>query len=164
MASSPRTLVMFLIPQSLVARYMESRIPLPTDNIFKFYALFSLLLLFFSVGSIIYMQKTSAEWARDNGVEYSLLLQGVELSPEEEIRKVLLAAELKSIKTYAKFYSAGLGALLGISLIGLWYGFSRWHKYVQPLVDQQLELQVEISRAQLAKLQAELKEKGSSAN
>lgn len=157
MAYSLPTLIRFLLPQQLVARYMESKIPLPTDNIFKFYALFSLLLLFFSAGSLIYVQEISMDWVRENGVEYSLLVQDEALTPEKEIRKELLAKELASIASDRKLYSLCIGALIGTAFVGLWYGFSRWHTKIQPLLDEQLQLQVEISRLQLAKLQAELK-------
>lgn len=32
---------------------MENKIPLPTDNIYKFYALFGLLLLVFTIGAAL---------------------------------------------------------------------------------------------------------------
>lgn len=40
---------------------MQSRIPLPTDNIYKFYALFGLLIIIFGFGSIVYINKTTNE-------------------------------------------------------------------------------------------------------
>lgn len=52
---------------------MESRVPLPTDNIFKFYALFGLLLTIFSAGSVLYVNKSTNDLAFEIAVEYETL-------------------------------------------------------------------------------------------
>ena len=36
---------------------MEDKIPIPTDNIYKFYALFGLVLFIFCAGSFIFVQE-----------------------------------------------------------------------------------------------------------
>lgn len=156
MASSLRTLIRFLLPQQLVARYMESKIPVPTDNIFKFYALFSLLLLVFSLGAALYVQQLANERVVSILPELEVLKQAKELSVESGVRKYILERQLEVNASDKKFFLQGLGALIGFSVFGLWYGFRRWHTVIQPLQDESAKVQLEIARIQLAKMKAEL--------
>ncbi len=52
---------------------MDSRIPLPTDNIFKLYALFGLLLLIFSIASALYVNKSTNDLIFETAVNYETL-------------------------------------------------------------------------------------------
>lgn len=57
--------------------YMESKIPLPTDSIYKFLAMFSLLLVIFSVGAVIYASNSTNAVGFEHWVELEVL-QAVE--------------------------------------------------------------------------------------
>ena len=52
---------------------MLNRVPLPTDNIFKFYALFGLLLVMFGIGSTLYVSKSTNDLVFGIAVEYETL-------------------------------------------------------------------------------------------
>jgi len=86
MACKVPGLIRFLLPNRLVARYMESKIPLPTDNIYKFYALFSLLLLIFSLGAFLYVQQSANEQVIAILPELEVLKEAKELSINPAIK------------------------------------------------------------------------------
>ena len=139
---------------------MESKIPLPTDNIYKFVSLFSLVLLIFSFGMIFYASSTSNAVVFEHWVELETLQAQEKLSVEQASRlrslerKVELAVENK--KTYTQL-AAG-GSMVGI--LGVFLGFGYWHKRIQPLADQMAVAQLELARLQLLSLKADLKAKG----
>lgn len=140
--------------------YMESKIPLPTDNIYKFAALFSLFLFIFSFGAIIYATNSANAVIFEHWVEVETL-QAQEKHTVEQAsrlkaleRKIEVAVEDK--KTFNRF-SAFIGAL---GFVGVILGFGYWHKRIQPLADQMAVTQLEMARLQLLLLSAEVKAKG----
>lgn len=54
---------------------MESKIPLPTDNIFKFYALFGVLILIASIVSVVWINNSTNERIHSLIREYESLPQ-----------------------------------------------------------------------------------------
>ena len=52
---------------------MESNISVPTDNVYKFYAISSLLVLIFSMGAVLYLNKTTNDLAFNSVVELESL-------------------------------------------------------------------------------------------
>lgn len=146
---------MFLLPKQLVARYMESKIPVPTDNIFKFYALFSLLIFIFSCGAVLYTTQMTNQIIFSTVVELEVLKE----QPNPSGSVVAKMAALEHQKTIAiknrDFYKWALGALSGLSFWLGFYGFRRWHIEIQPVIDEMQRVQLEIARLQLEKLKAE---------
>ena len=139
---------------------MESKIPLPTDNIYKFAALFSLLLLIFSLGAVIYATSSANAVIFEHWGE-------VETLKAQEKRTVEQASRLKALerkievtledkKAFNKI-SSFLGAL---GFAGMILGFGYWHRRIQPLADQMALTQLEMARLQLLLLSAEVKAKG----
>ncbi len=155
MASKVLSLIRFLRPKQLVAHYMESKIPLPTDNIYKFYALFSLLLLIFSLGAFLYVQQSANEQVIEILPELEVLREAKEPSTKDVVRKQILERQLEVIASDRKFFIRSLAVILGIAISGIWFGFMRWHTVIQPLQDEHTRIQLEISRLQLEKLKAE---------
>ena len=135
---------------------MESKVPLPTDNIFKFYALFSLLVFVFSVGAILYSNKTANELAISTLVEIEQLKQDPVPSPSQRMRLVALERQLEVSQANRKFFLWSLSLLVAASIGGIYYGFWKWHTKVQPVIDESARVQLEIARLQLKKLRAEV--------
>lgn len=131
---------------------MESRIPLPTDNIFKFYALFGLVLTIFGIGSILYSNKSTNDFVFQVAVEYETLKVDPARTFQQEARFQLLERKIKVMKNDKTFYLSCLGIVVGIGIFTLGYGFIKWHTEVQPIQD-------EITRLNLKKLQREVDEK-----
>jgi hypothetical protein len=97
---------------------MESKVPLPTDNIFKFYALFSLLVFVFSVGAILYSNKTANELAISTLVEIEQLKQDPVPSPSQRMRLVALERQLEVSQANRKFFLWSLSLLVAASIFG----------------------------------------------
>lgn len=128
---------------------MESQIPIPTDNIFKFYALFGLLTLVFSLGSSIYLTKSTNELLFTAVVELETLKALPHPSPVDEVRKQVLQRKIEIASDDKKTLQAGCGILAGFAVVALVYGFCKWHSEIQPVQD-------ELARLQVRKLQAEV--------
>ncbi|BBB24869.1 hypothetical protein [Amphritea japonica] len=130
---------------------MESRIPLPTDNIFKFYALFGLLILIFGIGSTLYVNRSTNDFVFDVGVEYETLRADPARTVLQETRFNFLQKKLEVAQDNKKFYLYSLGGVIAIGIFMMFYGFKKWHTEVQPIQD-------EIARLSLEKLRREVGE------
>lgn len=128
---------------------MENRIPLPTDNIYKFYALFGLLLAVFGAGATIYVNKSTNDLAFEIAVEYETLKADPMRSVSQEARFQVLEKKLEIAVSDKKVFSYGLAVVIAFGFIMVWYGFKKWHTEVQPIQDQ-------IARLTLEKLKQEL--------
>jgi hypothetical protein len=138
---------------------MESKLPVPTDNIFKFYALFSLLLLVFSVGAIIYVQKITNDLMVSTWVELDTLQQAKDLPLHDQARMSIIKQQHVVAKEDKKHFNQGLGGLIALAIFGIWYGFRKWHTEVQPLMDESARVQLAIAKLQLERLQIEVDSK-----
>ncbi|WP_318487228.1 hypothetical protein [Photobacterium leiognathi] len=116
---------------------MQSKIPLPTDNIYKFYALFGLLLLFASTFAFLSIHHSYNEQGYKNYVELKVLEELPDLTKEQEARKFILEKQNEISISDKKFF---------LDIIG----FFQWHAKIQPIQD-------EIVSKQLEKLDVEIK-------
>lgn len=135
---------------------MESRIPVPTDNIFKFYALFGLLLFVFSCGALLFVNSSTNSFLSSAYTELEGLKQLENPSRVEKARIDILERKMDVSKSDKGFFSSAL-AVLGVGAIsGMGYGFLKWHTVVQPVLDESAKVQLEIAKLQLTQLQREL--------
>ncbi len=128
---------------------MESRVPLPTDNIYKFYALFGLLLLIFGIASTLYVNKSSNDLVFEVGVEYELLNANPVREVSEEARFQLLKKKLEVSKSNKLFFLSSLGVLIGIGVSMMGYGFKKWHMEIQPIQDEMAKLNLKKLRREV---------------
>jgi hypothetical protein len=122
---------------------MESRIPLPTDNIYKFYALFGLLLFVFSIGSSVYNARTANETVFQTIIENAAIPETTNPSPEVLAKKKVLERRYEIAVQDRQFFDKALGVLAGFGLVIMAFGFSMWHWKVQPDQDKMMRLQLE---------------------
>ncbi|MES9901110.1 MAG: hypothetical protein ABW168_00340 [Sedimenticola sp.] len=130
---------------------MENRVPLPTDNIFKFYSLFGLLLVIFSIGAVIFVSKSTNDLVVEIAVEYKILEADPIRTLSQETRFQILQRQLEVAIKNKHFFLSSLGVVILIGIIMMGYGFRKWHTEIQPLQD-------EMARLCLKKLQRELGE------
>jgi Na+/melibiose symporter-like transporter len=130
---------------------MENRIPLPTDNIFKFYAMFGLLLVIFGIGSILFVSRSTNDLVFEVAVEYETLKADPVRSVSQEARFQVLQKKLEIAISNKKFSIFGIALVIGVGIFMMGYGFKKWHTEVQPIQD-------EITRLSLKKLQREMGE------
>lgn len=128
---------------------MESRIPLPTDNIYKFYALFGLLLLIFGLSATIYTTKSTNEFMATSVVDLEELKSIVAPSIREIARRQILQRQMEVAKSDKEFFKWACGGVGGIGVALMIFGFKKWHIEVQPTLD-------EITQLQLLKLRHEV--------
>lgn len=136
---------------------MESRIPVPTDNIFKFYALFGLLLFVFSCGALLYVHATSNATLMAAYPELEALKEFEEPSRSDRVQIALLARKIEVTTLSRQFYLKAIGVMAGLAMLAMLYGFQRWHTQIQPVLDETAKVQLEIAKLQLEKLRRELK-------
>ncbi|NOH82148.1 hypothetical protein F0231_20785 [Vibrio sp. RE86] len=132
---------------------MESRIPLPTDNIYKFYALFGLLLVVFASGALLYVNQSTNNLVYDLTVEYKKLIHIPEevRSLEDTARVQIIESKLKVSQSNKNFFIACIGVIIAIGSLMVGYGFRTWHKVIQPMQD-------ELTRLSIKKLKQEVGE------
>lgn len=132
---------------------MEGKIPLPTDNIYKFYALFGLLLFISSLAAYLYLHKSTNELIFETAVLVEELEtrekpSAADLKRKEMAEKrVSIAVEDRKAFNTCLAFLAGLGSCLTI------LGFAAWHFKVQPLQDKLLNLQIQKVEQDLKKPQ-----------
>lgn len=129
---------------------MESRIPLPTDNIYKFYALFGLLLFIFGLGATIAQTKITNEFMVKSYVELEALKAIENPSSVEALRRSLTERLIEVEKSDKEFFKWGLAVVAGLGFFLMSFGFRRWHKRIQPIQDELLQLQLEKLRREVA--------------
>lgn len=128
---------------------MESKIPLPTDNIFKFYALFGVLIMITSIVSIVWLNNSTNELIHSLIREYESLPQkGEDMSPLGAVIEKRLEVEGENKSLFLK----GLSSLVGISILLMFYGFREWHTKIQPKQDEYFDLQLQKLRKELETL------------
>jgi len=135
---------------------MLSKMSLPTDNIYKFYAIFGLLLLITSLFLFTQLVSNYNNKAFDRYIDLEILKAVNKPNAEQKAKKEILEAK-KDIDTSDKnFYLTCLGLFVGLSLFSMLYGFYQWHNKIQPMQDKaeklniyKLKLEVKILKKQL---------------
>lgn len=124
---------------------MESKIPLPTDNIYKFYALFGLALLITSIIGAVSVSTSTNDKLHSLVKEYESIPVPKEKS---ELAKVI-EKRLEVQVSNKKFFSQVLGAIIGVAIWLMGYGFWQWHTKIQPKQDEYFELQLQKLRREV---------------
>lgn len=137
---------------------MENQLPIPTDNIFKFYAMFGLLLFVFSAGSLIYVIHSANELAFQATIEIATIKQSPNASPLDQAKMQVLEKRLEITNSDKNLYIHALGVFAGVSLSLMAYGFTVWHKNIQPIQDELARLQLEKLRHEIKQLKHRAKE------
>jgi hypothetical protein len=131
---------------------MDNNVPLPTDNIYKFYALFGLALLIFSIWSLLAMNRSSNDAAFNYLTEIHALKQKSSPQPGDNVKLAALERRLEITAEDRSFFTWALAVLSGVAVIGISYGFGKWQNEIQPKQDELMALQIEMARLQVAEL------------
>ncbi|MFG8220060.1 hypothetical protein ACEOQ5_04820 [Pseudomonas aeruginosa] len=139
---------------------MENKIPLPTDSLYKFVALFSMTILIGAFYLTFYASESSNAVVYENWSELASLQSLDKPNAEQAARKAMLERKLEVTVENRKVL-LGLAAVLAvIGTLGVYIGFAFWIRKQQKVADQIAENQLELSRLQLLALRHELKSKG----
>ncbi|VWX60064.1 conserved hypothetical protein [Burkholderiales bacterium 8X] len=125
------------------------KLPLPTDNIYKFYALFGLLLFIFAAGATVALQRGTNDSVYKLYVELESIratsanpTAATEKKGEPSIREALLERLIEVAKEDKKTLSTYLSVLIAFSILLALAGFYKWHTQIQPIQDEMLRLQL----------------------
>lgn len=128
---------------------MESRVPIPTDNIYKFYALCGLFAFVATMLAVVYVNQSTNAFLSKAMVEVEELSTKENLSPAEkvklDIQKRLIEVAVEDKKTF----TIGLSMVLAITIISMVFGFKHWHFHIQPKQDRLLDLQIQKAEQEL---------------
>lgn len=116
---------------------MLDRVPVPTDNIYKFIALFSLVAAIFAVWASLNLHNATNEVVYTNLPEVESLKKLDSRSHEQELMLSLKQRQIEIAKADKKTLTNVLSGLLGFAIVGIGYGFWKWHKDIRPLADAQ---------------------------
>lgn len=137
---------------------MLDRVPVPTDNIYKFIALFSLVVLVFSSWQIISVTTASNAIVIKNYPEI-VELQSLEVrTSAQEAKLAVLEREKEVIIKDRKLFVNILSWVIAFAFFGIIYGFWVWRREIQPMVDAQNKAQLELLHLQVEKLRLENQE------
>ncbi len=121
---------------------MESKIPLPTDNIYKFYALFGLLLFITSGLAVVWNSTTTNETVHSLVKEYEALPGNTEEKEKSTLGK-MIEVRIDVATKDRKTFNTALGIILWISLCLMLFGFKEWQTKIQPKQDKYFDLQLQ---------------------
>jgi len=122
---------------------MQSRVPLPTDNIYKFYSLFGLLILFISMWGFVGTYNFYSDKSFEIYEELEILKKVEKPSSTQTVRLDILEKKLEIYPNNKKFFMGVVGVGISIAVIFIFYGFFQWHTKIQPLQDKVTEKQLE---------------------
>ncbi len=121
---------------------MTPKLPLPTDNIYKFYALFGLVLLLSSAFGIIYTTDVTNQRVFEIFTQIGQYKEDGEISSFEE-GQIQMLEKLKEVALSNKeLYLFVLHSSFATSLYLMLYGFYRWHMTIQRRDDRLVQLKI----------------------
>ncbi|WP_217520012.1 MULTISPECIES: hypothetical protein [Vibrio] len=132
---------------------ISSNMNLPTDNLYKFLALFGLLL------TVTGCYMFNSSYTNFNNEYISSI---VELAKYENIEKPTKyeVTQKKALEKIIELLKANKPFNLNVSmfviiigLITMFYGFCRWHNKLQPKLDELLDLQVAKAKLEVRQLE-----------
>ena len=135
---------------------MDNRVPLPTDNIYKFYALFGLLLFIFACSAFLLVIRSTNELVFTTLPELEQLKQLPQPSAAEKTQIALLERKLEIAKSDKSFYLNSIGGLMAVGIVAMIIGFTKWHTEYQPQLDALSKAQLQVTELQAEKLRREL--------
>jgi hypothetical protein len=121
---------------------MTPNIPIPTDNIYKFYASCGLVLLIAALVAFVYVQDSTNEKIL-NWLTSISQFESDGVIAEYEKKQIELYNHLIEITTDdKKLFHKILSGIVAISLWISGFGFYKWEKTIQPRDDLILELRI----------------------
>lgn len=129
---------------------MESKINIPTDNIYKFYAIFGLALCIAALTLFVVTYNEHYESQITLSLELTKIQGNEKLSSYEVSQKEIIQKQIEINASNKDFYQLVIACLLGLGVAVVFYGFKNWHYKVQPKIDELTDLQIKKLRMELS--------------
>lgn len=134
---------------------MTPSIPVPTDNIYKFSALFGLAIIVSGIFSFAAMYSFSLN-TKVKYAEAVLALESKAVRTKLEDDTLAMTNRLiKVTQSNEENANYAIGGFIGVGILLSWFGWMRWYKVIQPRDDQIADLQKLKLEAEIAKLRSE---------
>lgn len=134
---------------------MTPSIPVPTDNIYKFSALFGLAIIVSGIFSFAAMYSSSLSSKVKYAETVIALESKVARTKLEEDTLALTNKLIEITQSNEKTANIAIGSLIGVGLVLSFIGGVRWYTVIQCRDDQIAGLQIQKLEAEIAKLRAE---------
>lgn len=134
---------------------MYDKVPVPTDNIYKFYALFSIVLLTFGMWMYAKTHVEINSWIFKNYSEIEELKAVNERTKGQQGKLDALERELYVLDQDRGIINLFVLISVVVSTFGLGYEFKKWYKEIQPIADATAKAQLELLQLQVEKLRLE---------
>lgn len=128
---------------------MQDKLSIPTDNIYKFYAIFGLVLFVFSIASMIYTNKNTNELIFSSAIEKENLLLTPNPTTVEKAKLLAIEKRLDISLKDKSFFNNALSIFVAIGTYLSFWGFMKWVKVIQPIQDETAKLQLEKLRIEV---------------
>lgn len=138
---------------------MQSRIPLPTDNIYKFYALFGLLLFLACIYAFVNIYQTYNEKLFKRHVEIQTLQDVKSPSAAQIATKEVLEKQSEIDSSDKKTYLNFIGIFLSVAIGLMIFGFHQWHTKIQPLQDEAFKKNLEKTELEIRALKKQINQR-----
>ncbi len=136
---------------------MNSKIPVPTDNIYKFYALFGLLLFLSCVYAFVNLYQDYNQKAFKRYIDLKTLESFKTLDSNQSATKFVLEKQSKIDAADKEFFLSVIGGAVATSWLLMAYGFYQWHTKIQPQQDRMAEKQLEKADLEIKILKKEIR-------
>lgn len=120
---------------------MENKIPLPTDSLYKFVALFSMTILIGAFYLTFYAGESSNAVVYENWSELASLQSLEKPNAEQAARKEMLERKIEIAVENRKTLVKLAAFLAGVGTLGVYVGFAFWIRKQQKVADQIAENQ-----------------------
>ena len=140
---------------------MQPNIPVPTDNIYKFLALFGIIMFISGLWGLAYFAEKYNELGYENYLELELINIKIkkDATPEDITRRTVLEWYAKAIRRYWTIFEYSFTACAAFGFFLSVFGYYSWFRNVQPNQDELLNLQIEKMRREIQVLDKQLQEK-----
>lgn len=129
---------------------MNPNIPIPTDNIFKFYAMLGLVVMLTTAVMFFSRHEEYNHRAFERYVPMRLLELKPSLDEEEKARLFVFKEQFRIDKSNKKIeLGVYILSFIFLGFLPTLYGFLRWHMVIQPQQDKILDLQITNMEAQI---------------
>jgi len=128
---------------------MDPRVPISTDNIYKFQATFGLVIII-TAFVLFVLNNQHANQSIISNLEKLLVID--ESAKQAEEHEKLYKRQIDVAVSNRTHYTYAIGVILAIGILVSWLGFTRWSNQIQPIHDDILRLEKEKLELEVAVL------------
>ncbi|MBN2729937.1 MAG: hypothetical protein JXR53_12000 [Bacteroidales bacterium] len=115
---------------------MNEKMIMPTDSLYKFYAIFGLSLIIFCLGALVYNNNMRNARIIEAQMKRADLEERSTLNSADSLKLRTLKMDVEITVSNDNFYTIALGVILSIGIMVAIYGFNKWQVKIQNIEDE----------------------------